>query len=326
MKHLALISILAVSLTGGAGAEAQDLKQQLKAYEAAFKAHPPRKIAAPADQKAIALLSSGSPASEIWENAGGWRTVRDVTQPALIPVAPKRASANGTAIVIAPGGGFFSLSMDAEGLEVAKYLSKRGVTCFVLKYRLDPTPADTDGFWDVMAARFTEFDPKQTHNEMASPAVALAQADGLAAMQWVRTHAADYGIDPQKIGFMGFSAGGATTMNVATAYDSASRPNFIGVIYGAMPERAVPTDAPPAFVSVAADDSLLAYASTPIFDAWRSAGKSAELHIYAKGGHGFASKNQGTSSDHWLEDYFNWLVAGGWAKASAPAPASPQNR
>jgi acetyl esterase/lipase len=177
-----------------------------------------------------------------------------------------------------------------------------------------------------MAARFTEFDPKQTHNEMASPAVALAQADGLAAMQWVRTHAADYGIDPQKIGFMGFSAGGATTMNVATAYDSASRPNFIGVIYGAMPERAVPTDAPPAFVSVAADDSLLAYASTPIFDAWRSAGKSAELHIYAKGGHGFASKNQGTSSDHWLEDYFNWLVAGGWAKASAPAPASPQNR
>lgn len=323
MKLLALISMSILMLGGGTGAQAQDVKQQLKAYEAVFKAHPPKRIPAPADLKVIALSSSGSPTSEIWEiDASGWRTVRDVTQPALIPVVPKRGTANGTAIVIAPGGGFFNLSMDTEGLEVAKYLAHRGIVCFVLKYRLDSTPADVDGFWNVIAAKFSEFNPKQTHSEMASPAVALAQADGLAALQWVRAHAADYGIDAHRIGFMGFSAGGATTMNVATAYDSTSRPDFIGVIYGAMPERPVPADAPPAFVLVAADDSLLAYASTPIFDAWRAAGKSAELHIYAKGGHGFGTKKQGTSSDHWLEDYFNWLVAGGWAKA---APAAKTN-
>jgi len=133
-------------------------------------------------------------------------------------------------------------------------------------------------------------------------------------VKWVRVHANEYGIDAKRIGFMGFSAGAVTAMNVATAYDGVSRPDFLGVVYGAMPERAVPRDAPPAFILVAADDPLLAYAATPIFDAWRTAGKSAELHIYAKGGHGFGTKKQGTSSDHWLEDYFNWLVAAGFAK------------
>jgi acetyl esterase/lipase len=319
MKHAAAISTLILSLTAGFSVRAESL--DLKGFEAAFKAHPPQKIEAPVNLDTIALSTTGSAASEIWEtDMSGWRTVRDVTQPALISVLPKRGTANGAAIVIAPGGGFFNLSIDTEGLEVAKYLAERGIACFVLKYRLDATPADVDGYWKVVASRFANFNPKQTHADIASPSVALAQADGLAALKWVRDHAAGYGIDAHRIGFMGFSAGGITTMNIATAYDAGSRPDFIGVIYGGMPERAVPADAPPAFVLVAADDPLLAYAAVPIFDAWRSAGKSAELHIYANGGHGFGTKKQGKSSDHWLEDYFNWLVAEGLAK-TAPASA-----
>src|ERR1700678_1563098 len=121
MKHLVSICMVILSLTGGAGAQAQDFKQQLKAYEAAFKAHPPRKIPAPANLKSIALSSSGSAASEIWElDSSDGRTGRDVTQPALIPVVPTHGTANGSSMIIAPGGGFFSLSMDTEGLEVAK--------------------------------------------------------------------------------------------------------------------------------------------------------------------------------------------------------------
>jgi acetyl esterase/lipase len=313
MKQAVIVSTLILSLSASLSLHAQSL--DLKAYEAVFKAHPPQKIAAPADLHSIALSNTGSPASEIWEtDMTGWRTVRDVTQPSLISVLPKRGTANGTAIVIAPGGGFFNLSIDTEGLQVANYLAEHGIVCFVLRYRLDSTPADVDGYWNALAVRFANVNPKQTHADLAYPSVTLAQADGLAALTWVRDHAADFGIDAHRIGFMGFSAGGITTMNVATAYDARSRPDFIGVIYGGMPERAVPADAPPAFVVVAADDPLLGYAAAPIFDAWRSAGKPAELHIYANGGHGFGSKKQGTSSDHWLDDYLNWLIANHFAK------------
>ena len=106
---------------------------------------------------------------------------------------------------------------------------------------------------------------------------------------------------------MGFSAGGMTAMNVATAYDAASRPDFVGVIYGASPQRAVPKDAPPVFVAVAADDGIMAYASVPIFEAWRAAGRSAELHVYSAGEHGFSIRSVGTSADHWNEHFVQWL-------------------
>src|SRR5271154_171903 len=217
MKQPASIHILILSLFAAFAAAAES--PGLKAYESFFKAHPPQKIAAPGDLKTIALSGAGSPGSVIWETDGRWRTVRDVTQPALIPVLPPPGTATGAALIIAPGGGFLNLSMDTEGLDVAQYLAARGIICFVLMYRLDDTPADVDGYWNVIAARFGHIDPKQTFSTLSSTAVSLAQADGLAAIKWVRGHAKDYGIDTQRIGFMGFSAGGITAMNVATAYD-----------------------------------------------------------------------------------------------------------
>ncbi len=278
-------------------------------YDALFKAHPPQVIPVPADLTQIPLSTTGSPSSDIWTDFMGGRMLRDVTQPALIPVLPKAGTSNGAAIIIAPGGAFLTLSIDSEGLQVAQYLADRGFTCFVLKYRLDPTPADNDGLSATLAARFSNIPATAFHGDVGSPATALAQADGLSAMAYVRSHAATYGIDTHRIGFMGFSAGGMTTMNVATAYDAASRPDFIGVIYGASPDRPVPADAPPAFIAVAADDPLLGHASVPIFEAWRTAGKDVELHIYAHGGHGFGMRPTGTTTDHWIEDYYNWLVA-----------------
>jgi acetyl esterase/lipase len=277
-------------------------------FLAMFRAHPPQPVAAP-DIKAIPLSTVGSPETTQWESLEGWVTARNVTQPALYPVLPEAGKANGTAVIIAPGGAFLTLSFDTEGREVAKYLAARGISCFVLTYRVDETPRDTDGLARTIGERMGKAPPKMTHGQIAAPAEKLGQADGLAAMAYVRTHAADYGIDPKKIGFMGFSAGGMTTMNVVTNYDAATRPNFIGVIYGAMHETPVPADAPPAFVALAADDPLLGFASVPIFDAWREAGKSVELHIYAHGSHGFGMRKVGTSADHWIDDYYTWLVA-----------------
>lgn len=305
MKRTALL--LAASLLAAPfAANAQDAG--FDGFLAMFKANPPQTVAPPAI-KAIPLAQTGSADTALWETFEGWRTVRNVTQPALYPVLPAAGTANGTSVIIAPGGAFLSLSFDTEGMEVAKYLAARGITCFVLTYRLDATPKDIDGFGRAIGARIGKAPPKMTHGEITSPAEVLAQADGLAAVAYVRSHAAEYGIDTHKIGFMGFSAGGMTTMNVATSYTPASRPDFIGVIYGASPVRPVPADAPPAFIALAADDPLLGYASVPIFDAWREAGKSAELHVYAHGSHGFGMRKVGTSAEHWIEDYYTWLVA-----------------
>jgi acetyl esterase/lipase len=279
-----------------------------KEFDAILKAHPPQPASPPAINP-IALSQEGSAAGAQWESMEGWLTVRNVTRPALYPVLPDARTANGTAVIIAPGGAFLALSFDTEGLQVAKYLAARGITCFVLAYRVDSTPKDIAGFLKAIAGRMANAPPKMTHGDITSRAEPLAQADASSAISYVRAHAAEYSIDPHRIGLMGFSAGGMTTMNVATSYQAKTRPDFIGVIYGAMPERAVPSDAPPAFIALAADDPLLGYASIPIFDAWREAGKSVELHIYAHGSHGFGMRKVGTSADHWIDDYYNWLLA-----------------
>lgn len=312
--NLALIATLAGSLLLAAPAIAQDgapkkpkTMQEMTAYLAA---NPPRPIS-PASESSIPLSSTGSAGTEVWVEMFGHRVVRNVTQPALYPVRPAPGKANGAAVIIAPGGAFLSLAFDNEGLMVAKYLAEQGVTSFVLKYRLDTTPVESGQFLKVVGERMRGADPRRTHRDAdESRAIPLAQEDGLAAVRWVRAHAADYGIDPARIGIMGFSAGGMTAMNVATAYDTASRPDFVGVIYGASPQRAVPKDAPPVFVAVAADDGIMAYASVPIFEAWRAAGRSAELHVYSAGEHGFSMRNVGTSADHWNEHFVQWLKSG----------------
>jgi acetyl esterase/lipase len=274
-----------------------------------FAANPPRPAAA-ATEPSIPLLTEGAADSETWETMFGHRTVRNVTRPAIYPVRPAPGKANGTALVIAPGGAFLSLSFDTEGMMLASYLAERGVTCFVLKYRLDPTPKDVGGFMRTVGERMGSAKPRMTRGDLIdSKAQPLAQQDGLAAIRWIRSHAGEYGIDPQRIGIIGFSAGGMTAMNVATAYDAATRPDFVGVIYGAAPARPVPKDAPPVFIALAADDGLLGHASVPIFEDWRAAGKSAELHVYAAGEHGFGMRGVGTSADHWNEHFVQWLKA-----------------
>jgi acetyl esterase/lipase len=267
------------------------------------------------EANAILLTAVHEHSTEIWNQIPGSRIVRNVVNPALIPFPAKAGVATGAAVIIAPGGGFKFLSMDSEGYDVAKWLAARGVTCFVLKYRTESTPVDLAEFQKALASMFAG----ARNVAKALPGEERAVEDGLAAVRYVRSHAAEWQVDANRVGFMGFSAGGMTTSGVATRYDAASRPAFAGIIYGAMKTDAViPADAPPAFILVAADDPLLANASYPIFKAWTDAHHKAELHVLQSGGHGFGMKPTNASVDHWIDAFYWWLQNNGLLKASAP--------
>ncbi len=271
-------------------------------------------------QKVIQLYPGAAPGSEKWTHKEKeyfskiWNTqvVTNVVQPTLTWYAPEPAMANGTAVIICPGGGFHALSINSEGLEVAKWLAAKGVTAFVLKYRLVPT--GEDGTKEFME-KFTK--GKSLDDENA-PVIPLAIADGRAAVAYVRQHAAEFGISPTRVGLMGFSAGGTVTAGVVFNYTAESRPDFIAPIYaymGAIKETTVAQDAPPMFVVAATDDQLgLAPDSVALYSKWMAAKKSAELHLYAKGGHGFGMRKQNLPTDQWIERFGEWLAVQGLLK------------
>jgi acetyl esterase/lipase len=234
-----------------------------------------------------------------------WNTevVTNVTQPSLTLFKPAPELRNGTAVVICPGGGFMALSINNEGIEVARYLVSKGVTAFVLKYRLAHTGEDASQEFVTLYADHEKF---QQMSEKVEP---LAAADGLAAVTYVRQHAAEWSVSPDRVGIIGFSAGGVVTAEVALHYQPEGRPAFVAPIYGGLIKDApVPGDAPPLFVAAATDDQLgLARQSVVLYGKWASAHKSAELHLYAKGGHGFGMRKQNLPADHWIDSFADWL-------------------
>ena len=140
-------------------------------------------------------------------------------------------------------------------------------------------------------------------------------ADGIQAMKVVRQHAAEWGVSPDKIGFMGFSAGAMVTSGVLLQTDAAARPAFAAPIYGGpfgvMP--AIPASLPPIFMAWAQDDELVLDPVVKFFEALKAAGNKPEAHIYSAGKHGFGMRKQGTTSDHWIEEFYWWLQAQGFA-------------
>jgi len=275
---------------------------------------------------ALPLYAGAAPGSEKASQAESgdfflneWRA-RNVTRPELVPYLPDAGEANGTAVIVAPGGGFEFLSIQREGVQVARWLAARGITAFVLKYRINPTPADLATYEAELKQRFAAMAAGQgapAGDIATTPGGLQGVADGLAAVRRVREQAARWNVAPNRIGILGFSAGGIVAMNAATKYDTASRPDFAGSIYGALPAgNVVPDDAPPLFMAVSADDPLLGGASQPIFEAWRAKQRAVELHVYEKGGHGYGMNRSGASSDHWIEEFYWWLEAGGLVKAA----------
>ncbi|NND16158.1 MAG: alpha/beta hydrolase [Eudoraea sp.] len=240
--------------------------------------------------------------SAIWET----QVVTNVSVPTLQIFKPAPEIANGTSVIIAPGGGLYAHSITKEGTDVAKWLSQHGITAFVLKYRLVPTGEDgvkeiMDGGSDIMpnVKRVLPYSTK----------------DGINAIVYVRKNAATLGIDPAKVGFMGFSAGGAVTMEVVYNTDEATAPNFIVPVYAwttVLVETEIPEEAPPMFMVCAADAPLLlAPENIKLYTDWISEGHEAELHMYAKGGHGFGMQAQGKPSDKWIDRFYEWSVSEG---------------
>jgi acetyl esterase/lipase len=245
--------------------------------------------------------------SEVWHT----QVVTNVSRPSLTVFKPTNNKNSGSAVIICPGGGYMALSIESEGNEVARYLAARGMTAFVLKYRLAPTDTDaTQEFADLWAHDRAKLDA-MIHQDLP-----LAVADGLAAVAYVRQHAQEWDISPSRVGIMGFSAGGGVTTGVAFGYKSDTRPAFVAPIYAGgedFSNLTVPDDAPPMFIAAATDDNLgLAPVSLALYRKWTVAQKSAELHMYAKGGHGFGMRKHNIPTDHWIDRFAEWLEMQGF--------------
>ena len=257
-----------------------------------------------ASAQVVNLWPGVAPGSEGWtqqektyENTPVGTVIQNVATPTLTAFLPDPARATGTAVIIAPGGYFVALAISQEGTDVARWLQARGIAAFVLKYRIlekrqegAPGPMNMDS-----AGRF-------------------GMADGIQAVKVVRRHAAEWGISPDRVGFLGFSAGGMVASAALLQADSAARPDFAALVYGApfgtMP--AIPSRLPPVFMSWAQDDDVARVPVVRFYDALRAAGHRPEAHIYSAGGHGFGMKRQGTPSDRWIDAFYGWMDARGF--------------
>lgn len=261
-----------------------------------------------APSPAIPLWPNGAPGSETRrteaervENS----YISNVHAPSLTVLRADPAHANGVAIIVVPGGGHRMLVWNNEGLGPARALNRYGVTSFVLKYRL---------------AR----DPGSGYSIERDAAADLARA-----VRWVRAHATDYGVDPGRIGVMGFSAGGELVSLVADnplpaapvrdAVDRMSaRPDFQVLIYPGplgIP-AALPAKAPPAFIAAGTLDACCAPPAMTLYTQLRSAGVSAELHMFADTDHAFniGARSERISILHWPDRLADWLSDGGWLR------------
>lgn len=222
----------------------------------------------------------------------------------------RAADPNGAAVIIAPGGGYNALAFDKEGTEVADWLNSIGVTGIVLKYRVPRRERDTP-------------------NEPPPGPLQDAQR----ALSIVRSRAAEWGIDPARIGLLGFSAGGSLAARAATGFgqrtypevddaDRAScRPDFVVLVYPAYlttpdglalrPELPVTSEAPPMFLAHANDDRVSPENSAELYLALKRAGVPAELHIYESGGHGFGLRPNDRPSSTWPARCEQWMRSRG---------------
>lgn len=267
-------------------------------------------IAIPAQPNAIVLDTGplpGATAQESWHSQYGSVFARNVTVATLTPFLPDPAKATGAAVIVAPGGGFRTLSMENEGWDVAKALADKGVAAFVLKYRLVQTPPDMPGFERSMQEMFSGVTrAPRPDPEKAIAGIAPQIADSRAAFALVRKRAGEWHVDPDRIGMVGFSAGAMLTMATTLAGEDA-KPAFIGLIYGSLAPVTPPADAPPMFVALAADDPLFGNGGFGLIDSWRTAKRPVEFHLYEQGGHGFGMYKKKTTSTGWFDAFARWL-------------------
>ena len=261
----------------------------------------------------IPLYEGAAPGSEEWDwnentanTESGLPMIQNVVNPVLLYYPPDPSIAVETAMIVAPGGGTFTLMMSYEGVDIARRLNELGVHAFVLKYRLIHIDPENPGKRPENYKGGMGFLGKQAGQNVRE----LAAADGQQAVRLLRSQADKFKISPDRIGIMGFSAGGRVT--VATVMGPAdARPDFAAPIYAPAGKKydlpiAVPENAPPLFIATAADDQIIPWqCSLDLFEAWQKAGYQAEIHIFQTGRHGFVDKGGG--ADHFMDRLEEWL-------------------
>ncbi len=251
--------------------------------------------------------------------------LRNVSEPTLTVFRPMNVKPNGIGVIVCPGGGWRILAWQHEGIDVARWLAERGYTAFLLKYRVSGTPVAAADFEAAMAAMTARIalprsgrDAPRAMSDIVpeesirKPREAAAD-DGRRALAIIRERAAEWGVRPDKIGMIGFSAGAFLAADVAM--DPRATPlAFVAPIYGGETRgRPVLADAPALFTVIAQDDRLLFRVVEGLYADWSSADRPAELHIFTRGAHGFGMIRQGLPSDRWIDLFRDWLIDQGFA-------------
>ena len=273
---------------------------------------PEQSAASSVTPKVINIWPGVAPGSEQWKQpeatlgSGNTQRIVNVTTPTLTAYLPDPAKATGTAVIIAPGGGFIFLGTDTH--DVAEWLATRGLAAFVLKYRTVQLEGQNEA--QLNQAGGARFGAQLRDHALIGEDGKYGIADGIQAIKIVRTHATEWGVSPDRIVFMGFSAGGSIAEFASVQPDVSARPNYAAPIYGApFPVPPIPKEVPPFFMEMAQDDTLAGPQIVAFYDALKAAGYKPEFHIYSSGGHGWGLRKQGKSSDHWIDDFYYWLEA-----------------
>jgi dienelactone hydrolase len=302
-----------------------------------------------AQETIIKLWDGPAPGSEKWTQnetaieylSPFWNeknvAVFNVVEPTLTVFSPVPEMAADAAVIVCPGGGFTALSWDTEGPNVAKKLAEKGITAFVLKYRVaysGGTPEEVNLIcqssyggqhrtpevlelinknMEISRSISEDFGKQDTTSLKMSKEVLrsigniikMSADDGRRAIEYVRENADKWNINPSKIGIMGFSAGGMLSLEVAFNHTEKSRPDFIGIIYGSMGFAGIPDDPMPMFMASSQNEAIGGAAA--LYTSWCNAKLPAEIHSFTGSRHGFGYRNNGDSVNIWIDLFVNFL-------------------
>ena len=245
----------------------------------------------------------------------------DTYKPSIQVFLPAADKANGCAVILCPGGGMRALSWDSDVEQMATFLNERGIAAIGLKYHLNNLPFPQGMKMEPMVdvthlERFPQADANPLHYPAGDSILQLAADDAKAAIRLVRKNAQAWHLDTQKIGYLGFSAGGGVAIAATIqASEPAERPNFLCTNFGPslMPVQ-VPNPAPPLLIMTRADHQNVAAGLVNLFLEWKKAGGNAEIHLYGDGTGPYTLMPQTgrTTTEAWSQHFILWLQAKGF--------------
>ena len=278
-------------------------------------------------QKEIRLYDGVAPGSEgVQDNErinrapdGSIQSISGVVTPSITVYLPDANKATGTAVILCSGGGLMSHSWGTDVINMARWLNERGIAAIGLKYRTRVMGGAggmrMGGSGQALSASVTEFSKitKSNANPDTSEGgiknIDNAINDALRAMEIVREHASEWHISPDKIGYLGFSAGGGVGIGATVRADAQHRPAFMATIYGpSLIDVEVPQNAPKLFIATRGDHHNVAAGLVSLYFDWKRAGGNAEMHLYDDGTGPFGPDDPGNTSGTWRESFYRWLT------------------